>query len=1671
MIRVVIIRNPFNPRDSSEEYRSSFRRGMKVRDLCPVAMLDEVEHLRCTRNRVTATIDDQVVDGEVVTFTVMPKEEAAIIWFIVITIAEFIVSRALAPKPPKIRGDTSSPTYGFDGIHANRTEGEVVPKYYGRSRGAGQIVAEFIESHGAAGATYNVKISLGRGPIYRLMGLTADTDVDVPLRTGSAAHFVPRGWMFINGVDAADFHNVEVHVRLGSLQQKPINGFELSTQTFVQDLILRIAAAQNPNNGPEPMFFLGNGDPTLAADGVTSSNVLFATWGQSYAPTEVADEFTVVLSFTNGLFTAVASGGTAPWDSSTAVRYIELDGSGVPIATGGPEGDGYVRLRPTYAYESKSQNPFTIDLRFPFYDPQTYTRPGFGYGLANNLFATNTLPYAFTAVQPAVLANSTTHLGAFSIDAWILPSPDGSGGANNFSGVAQILTWRNVGSGHKGGFSLYMQNVSYTISPGHTRQRVVPVLSLVSTAGVAAVFFEGCTSVFADATLTMPIMAPPVANVIPPNLTHVVASYKPNADGALGRVRIWVNNVLAIETYTSLVASPPEMVSSPTPLGLCGDAIVHSPHDFFHGWMDEVVLWQGEMTQDDVRNSYNGGNGRTTQPTYLYQDGSATQIRIAPVAIWHFDEVGGSGAGLTIVDSSATGTFNLTTVSAPIAFGSSAGPKSVIELNVPTNTRKRGRYQIEVLRAYADAQNPVTIPLNGRFDACTLHAIQLHVDQKYSHPGSPIVGVRVPASQQLNGSAPNIVLLIDGRLVPVWDKGNTLNPTFTRQFNSDPAWIALDNTLDPTVGGVVFTAPDIDVIAFQEASDYFNEPVYDQRGDRLVYSAWTNLFYSSTLLGANGAGIRIDMPVANVPSHWQVGLFVGWYGLPAITAAGSFLDSNVDPHAGGGFEIFLITNDGAGTGQVYLKYPAGVLPPWNDSTSVSSQVTGSLTGTIEGRERRFMFDGANDQATGYWDWMRQTLATARATPVRRGSQITLKVERPRSPLDVLGVGQVIRETFSVDYLSPKTRINEIQIGFNDRDLNYERSQASLDHPSIQGTSALADIRKKDYFLEGVVRRTQVLRHIAFLLNVEYSVRRQGRMTASVDMVGREPGDVLRLAHDVMARGISGRLFAATDTTHVQLDRTVELLLGHSYKLLVRRAALPSDVAPEIVDVDAGATGGGVKVGYNGDVIVMATALAGVPQKDDVFLWYEDGQDLLIAPDSMTLTPDMKREVVWTEYLDTLYDVEGQDFVPTVDQVSFPLTATPPGSAQPPPAPSRVSAREVMVRGAGGTFAPGIAVTWVQGPLETVVASYEVHLSVDGGALELAATVGGMSSGATLALPEARTATRYTVAVVAVSARGTRLLPERGAQTSLKLLARARAPGPPTRLTTHMVGDRAVYDFIPDDLKSGASHVLRRAGWILGQPVGEALPGVASIGPSTNWTSAADGMPATLFMRARTGQSSWSDVLRQPWGPRAIGAASVVDLGATAFFSQSWESYGVGWQRSGMVTPNTTLVGCQVNAGGWMEFDGSSLTMTYTTSLPILESSQMTEDVYVSAFANASQIHPLTWDGAAFTWADCEHLTWEGPIDLIADGDDAGVCTLTIQVRYLDETITWSEWADFRPGRTQIMAGQFRIVCTRPSTAWNVRIDRFSTDILRAPQTKYDRDDLQYKLALRSNGNG
>ena len=1529
----------------------------------------------------------------------------------------FFASKYLLPTPDPAEGKKQSKNYGFTGIGNARAEGDTVPVVYGEMRVGGQIIGEYIKSD-SEGSTYHALVCVSEGPVESIGDAVGDTTSSIGLSnlTGD----LPEG-MEINDNPVENFKDVKVFVRLGSLSQVVVPGWEDTATQF--SVALGLVNVETNKLQPPPIvvnetnyYGQSTGVPFKT---LTEIDDEWDAWGKSFDLTDVSDRTEIVLQFPRGLTRTSSSGGLTPTAVRFAVRYIELDASNNPITTGGPEGDGYVRLQPTDDFKvvGKTRSPLFHTFKVPLLNAINYTHAVFGENVVcNGVFDGTTNPLGTSSYGtiaalslPAYLqGNGAPYTNGFSVGGWYrVPLP------LSFQGSPYCITWANAAPGFKNGFTIGVQENSDGVP--------VPY----------GVFFHN-----GNATVMTEQGTAPITDMSGGGWHHIVWTY----DNAFTEVVCFFDGVQVFSDPTITVLTP----------GTSGTGRVFTIGNHPNGGsttaarmdLDEVFFCDRNLSVSEVLNIYNNGEGLI---------GSTATIPSA-LAIWRFD----SASPFT---SEVAAFPNTLVAQNSWALGPAGGGK--VKSAGATASSDRMKVRMEVLRISPSSTNSL------QQSECDWFALTGILDEEFVYPGRAYYSIEVPASEQLNTSSPKITVPVKGRKVAVWDGVSTSSPVLTPTYTANVAWVALDLVLDQFYGlGAHYKLADVDLQSVLDWANYSDQMVYDlldryDAGDRWTNITWTQL---TAVTGGVFGELTVHMSsggYALFVSRYAVGHYIGLTGVNLVnfevnTPLENTL-SETPPTVDGGHLVSAL-DPVAKT--VTLRATLGG-DPWTSGTQLSAHVGGTafISGTIEGREQRHEWNGVLDTPGKGWPTLQGICGIGFAVPIRQGSGLRFKFEQPRSAIDIVNQASIMRDSFQVTYGGASDRPNVKTVDFVDRRLNWERSATRIEHASIQNSTSLTNYRKTQGFALGITSIRQARVYGLFELNVFNDILRQGSFGLSADALPYDVGDILIVGHDLTGWAVSGRIDEEVTGKRVKLDQDVTMVAGSDYEVHIRDSVTGQY---EVVDVDHAVHVQPVTVLAQNFITLVANFQGFTPAVNHLYIFVAKGADQPVVVTGWSRNQDLSHTVDWVEYKASIFDFTSLE--ETTGQESARVSA--PNNLLIPPSPKTIEIRQGTTNTAGG-YVHTLTVSWraYQDP-DARASKFNVYVQREDrrAAWEKVASTDGSQHSVSFVLDGAFQGEHVSVAVQPMSYSGAGYSPDRSTARRIVVNIVAQKSDAPTGFTADMNGDRSVYSWVSANEEEPLRTIIRRGGWILGQPVGVVAPGIDFL-KSTNWASGgadADGRKApTIYARHINDGGACSDAVLLEYD-----AAGVSDRTLDQFQREAYEWHRSAWTGAdgdGVPPVKTDLaVATDWEGRSYLEFSGSALTASYETSIGTVSDRQKARRCTVEAFAEAMQDFPSAIESYGdFPAAGYELacLTAEGWVS--KDRTRPLDCTLRLLI-----SVDGGDFVDFAPGRFALTSATIKMVLTRPNTDYNVRVYRMHTRVRWTRIETTDRSQVQAATEAR-----
>jgi hypothetical protein len=172
----------------------------------------------------------------------------------------------------------------------------------------------------------------------------------------------------------------------------------------------------------------------------------------------------------------------------------------------------------------------------------------------------------------------------------------------------------------------------------------------------------------------------------------------------------------------------------------------------------------------------------------------------------------------------------------------------------------------------------------------------------------------------------------------------------------------------------------------------------------------------------------------------------------------------------------------------------------------------------------------------------------RARVVQMGVYYNVVIDKPDVPTQLFTIGNILPDSFKMDYLPIQDRANVIRVNFYDKEKNWEKSTVEIrTNEFITGSKE----KSQDITLYACDNKWIAARHGRLLLNYNKNLIRTCSFDVSIDALACTIGDIILVQHDATRYGFGGRIVGISGTT-VTLDRKVAFSAGVTYGIIVRR---------------------------------------------------------------------------------------------------------------------------------------------------------------------------------------------------------------------------------------------------------------------------------------------------------------------------------------------------------------------------------------------------------------------------------------------------------------------------------------------------------------------------------------
>ena len=1173
MIEVVVSSNPF---DSSERQVFQLERavGSCVADFIPDDLLEAEVSFYLDGERVSGC--EPVPDGAKVGIVVRPGFETlvgkALIQVLVAAAVSYTFSLLFGRPANPSQNEETSPTYSWTGSRQNSSAGSPIAITAGRMRIGGTVIGEYVDAQAtpARNILYQL-VALGEGPLSAIAGRTTQTSNGAPISTQDDALLGRR--IFLDDERSGNIRGVSVHVRMGTSEQDAIEWFD---KVRIEHEVGRTLSAPETDDDDNDTIYFDTGH---WYDGGNAD--LWDQYGVSFTLENEADSLTIRARYPRGLYTSDGTTGEirSSW-TGLQVRYRELDAIGNQIASGGMNGDGWVYTPPVLPFSVSHRDVFEYDHHLTLFDKDTYTPPPAGDSLNTTVGPNANGNVQLAGGSPIVIGDPAT---AFCCSTWIK--------FNSLSGsVGDMLhIMGDLDESNQEGWSVCALKVTPTFGSDFWTLRIrYGTGSSVQNVDSAATWLTESHSLQTGEWF------------------HVALSYEPGE-----HFRCYLNGYRLVNAGSiSTLKWGGNVHFGRNPQG-AGTTLVT-----WDGRVDDFLLWEGSTDGDIVNEQYALGLGR-------YGTGYVDALRC-----W----INWETPGLT--QKATTTWFGDGTLSNGAFIGSGDGKISTDpDLS---GTPKRGRYHVEVVRINEKSTNPLTS------DLAELASITTVLDESLPYAGTPLMALRVEATDQLQGTMPPTSVIADGYKWPVWDGQSTSNPSISSLYTANPAWICYGILTNKAIGlGRYFTLDDVDLPELKAWADFCDEILPD--GSYALEFSGTEilndiLFHSlepDPVTAVVRGALEIILPKTvhgELPSSWQPDGWILLENLPTPTTNPGQV--TVDPN--GGYRIYKIEDNGTSWSVWAWWDRTNEGDAWASGDLLGADVLGGILGNIftasqvRGGIPRFEFHGSFDTHGNAWEALVKVAEVGRAVPIPSGNKVRFRYSAPTQAQALITRGSIIPGTFEMSIGGSTDDTNAYDFTIADRLRSFERTADEVFDETITDPEDATQVVKRSTDLFGVTHPDQARRQLQFDLRARRLLKRRGRLEMPVDGLPLQPGDVVRLSHDVLPRGVSGRLMAGSTTSSVRLDQRITFETGKTYEIVIRRTGLGFLTG----SVDVTALGGPGE--YDHDTPIPITGISESFTAASPYIVTESGTELVVEVGSTTFTQDLRRAIEFVEYDESVF---------------------------------------------------------------------------------------------------------------------------------------------------------------------------------------------------------------------------------------------------------------------------------------------------------------------------------------------------------------------------------------------------------------------------------------------------
>lgn len=390
--------------------------------------------------------------------------------------------------------------------------------------------------------------------------------------------------------------------------------------------------------------------------------------------------------------------------------------------------------------------------------------------------------------------------------------------------------------------------------------------------------------------------------------------------------------------------------------------------------------------------------------------------------------------------------------------------------------------------------------LSGDFDEATefgrsyIEEIVEYEDTQISYINTAKLGTVIKADENISGSAPNLSVIVYGRVLYDVKNGGT-------RWSNNLADIVYDILTNTRYGlGKWFNADNLDMYSLIEVWDWCNELVdfyYDWPYEVKDYEI-TEGYYSGQIIR--------------------------------------------DPVGGLYYVVLRDLPD-------YLNYPI------TDTNWFAEATYDPIEGVATARQRRYEINFIVDKEYSMTDLIFKLCSTCRVTPYFYGSKLKFAIDRENTGINdnlatynSFTMANIVADSYEETAVQIDDIPTQCRVSFKDESDDYNEAQLTVIDKDRQFELPVT----KTLNLYGLTNEARVRREVEFNMRKLKLTRKTAKFQCGLDGITCEPGDVIRVSHDKPKYGESGHIISVDPNfNRIYFDRTIEFVENESYICRIR----------------------------------------------------------------------------------------------------------------------------------------------------------------------------------------------------------------------------------------------------------------------------------------------------------------------------------------------------------------------------------------------------------------------------------------------------------------------------------------------------------------------------------------